>query len=300
MTSSSSKISSQVSTFEKRAKIKNGSNNKKISSENLLKSISTLPKIDINNKKAKNNDIIKQWGRAERRLTLVSFPKIWNERKKRNKIEEETQAYEERQKKFIKSFENIPESNIIIDNSNNYFNIFFPLNFISNECIIESSTNELSSSENCIDSKNYMTSFQEFYNIYKIIENKRDQFFDNYNINIIRRRQLLELQKKIKKNETITKTFLDIENNLNEEELINNFNIMTNQFAALTFKLCHFASIKEKNNIKSITKDNWIIKNVINIENESEKEIDLQLRDVDYQINEINNDINKIIKLLNE
>uniref|UniRef100_A0A0K0E5V4 BHLH domain-containing protein n=1 Tax=Strongyloides stercoralis TaxID=6248 RepID=A0A0K0E5V4_STRER len=300
ITSSSSRISSQINLFEKKNKTKNGLNNKNISSDNILKSTSTLPKIDTNNKKIKNNDIVKQWNKAERRLTLVSFPKILNERKRRDKMEEETQAYKKRQNKFLKSFENLPQSGVILDNSKNYFNIFFPLYFNSSECTIQLPSPQLLSRGNCIDSTNCTTTFQEFCNNYNILEDEREKFFENYNISIIKRRQLLELQKKIKKNEKITKSFLDIENNLHENELINNFNEMTDQFATLTFKLCHFTSIKEKNNNKSVIKDNWIIKDVVNIENTNEKEVDRQLSNIEYQINEINKDINKITKLLEE
>uniref|UniRef100_A0A0K0G4M7 DUF4200 domain-containing protein n=1 Tax=Strongyloides venezuelensis TaxID=75913 RepID=A0A0K0G4M7_STRVS len=293
--STSSTISTSLTIHEKKNKVKSRSNIKTTSKD--TKSQVVFPKIDTNVRKTINNDAIKRWGRAERRLTLISFPKILNGRKKKDKHQEKIDIYKEREDKFLKSLRNTKKLNVSLKDSDVYFNTFLPLYFDISKNTEILPPNQISSDEIGIDSKNYVNTFKQFYNNYKEIEKERKKYYDNYNVNVIRRRQFLSLQKKIEKNEGILKSFFDVGNNLQEKELINNFNQMTDQFATLTFKLCHSISIKESKKLNKKEKNN---QGIVDYESELEKNVDRQLNDIEYQIKEVDKDINIISKLLNE
>uniref|UniRef100_A0A0N5CAS4 Uncharacterized protein n=1 Tax=Strongyloides papillosus TaxID=174720 RepID=A0A0N5CAS4_STREA len=293
--STSSTISTSLTIHVKKNKVKNGSNIKSTSQD--TKSQLVFPKIDKSVRKTINNDAIKRWGRAERRLTLISFPKILNGRKKKDIHQEKTDIHKEREDKFLKSLGNTKKLNVSLEDDDVYFNTFLPLYFDISENTGLLPQNQIPSVGICIDSKNYVNTFKQFYNNYKEIEKEREKYYDNYNVNVIRRRQFLGLQKKIEKNEGILKSFLDVGNNLQEKELIGNFNQMTDQFATLTFKLCHSISIKESKKLNTKEKNNA---DIVDYESELEKKVDRQLNDIEYQIKELDKDINIILKLLNE
>uniref|UniRef100_A0A0N5A3X4 Uncharacterized protein n=1 Tax=Parastrongyloides trichosuri TaxID=131310 RepID=A0A0N5A3X4_PARTI len=297
-TSFSSRISSPLSLSEGKHKKNSDKENGSVKSfrqDSVASTMVSLPRLDTHNKRAVNNEAVKRWGRAERRLTIVSFPKILNERKKRYELEREAKAFKDRKERFLESLKDVPKGSIKVEKPPNYFNSFSHLYFDVLPYINLSTPDEMN-----IDSKKYISTFKQYYDNYQNIEDLRKCYFDNYNINVIRKRQFIELEDKIEKNEVITQNCKDITDNLNENELICSFNNMTDQFANLAFKLCHLSSIRESKNIRSmIEEENKIIQSIAVIQNENEKKIDHQLNDIEYQIKEAEKDIDKILKLLN-
>uniref|UniRef100_A0AC35U788 Uncharacterized protein n=1 Tax=Rhabditophanes sp. KR3021 TaxID=114890 RepID=A0AC35U788_9BILA len=204
--------------------------------------LASLPKIE--NKSGLPNEALNRWNKAERRLTIVSFPRALTDRKRKVEFEKEIREKNERERRFRKAQEGVLTLTSQIEQSGNFFDHFCLPPIIGDNSEIVNYQSTLPYVQD-VNFEKRVKSFKHFCSFHNVLQSERSKFFDTYGKHIIRRRQYNELKNKLGQKERIINIFENVSSITNENELISKFNQMTNQFAVFSFKLCHIISKQE-------------------------------------------------------